>query len=145
MRRLTSWPDLRSVTVALGTSLRPAARALVAVGPEADVAVAVVVGAAARVVADVAVRGVAAADLVGAGVRGAGAAGLAAMVVVVDDVSSCAAVDGLVGTAPAVADVVESARAVVALSPLPPPLQAEPTRTRAAAKAACRKSKGRFD
>ena len=121
---------------------------MAAVGPEVDVAVAVVVGAVARVVADVAVRGDAAADRFGAGVRGAGAAGPAAAVVLVDDddVSSAAAVDGLVGTAPAVEDVVKSARAMVAVSSRPPPLQAEPARTRAAARAARRESKrGRFD
>ena len=125
MRRLTSWPESRSVTVASGTSLRPAGRGLAAVvGPEGDVAVAVVVGAVACVVAEVAFRGGnVAADLVVAGVRGAGAAGRAAVVV---DPSSVVAVGELVGAGIAVEEVVESARTrAVGSSRPPPPLQAE--------------------
>ena len=143
MRRLTSWPEPRSVTIALGTSLPPAGRGLEAVvGPEADVAVAVVVGAAGRVVAEVAVRaGKDAADRVGAGVRGAGAAGRAAVVV---DAFSVVEVDGLVGAGAAVDDVVESVRTMaVGSSRPPPPLQAEPAKTRRAPRAARREGKGR--
>lgn len=116
--------------------MRPAGRGLEAVvGPEADVAVAVVVGAAACVVAEVAVRaGSDAADLVGAGVRGAGAVGRAAVVV---DAFSVVAVEGLVGAGAAVDDVVESVRTMAAGSSRPPPpLQAEPAKTRTAPRAA---------
>ena len=127
--------------MALGTSFRPADRGLeAAVGPDADVAVAVVVGAAACVVAEVAVRaGDDAADLVVAGVRGVGAAGGAAVVV---DASSVVAVDELVGRAPAVEDVAESARTIAAgSSRLPAPLQAEAAKTRTAPRAARRRCK----
>ena len=110
------------------------------VGPEEVVAVAVVVGAVACVVAEVAFRGGnEAADLVVVGVRGAGAAGRVAVVV---DASSVVAVDALVGAGPAVEDVVESARTMAAGSSLPPPpLQAEAAKTRTAPRAARRKRK----
>lgn len=143
MRRLTSWPESRSVTIALGTSLRPAGRGLAAVvGPEGDVAVAVVVGAVGCVVAEVAFRGGNdAGDLVVAGVRGAGAA---ARVEVVVDASSVVTVDVTVGTAPAVEDVAESARTLAAgSSRTPPPLQAEPAKIRTAPRAAQRKRNAR--
>lgn len=120
--------------------MRPGGRGLAAVaGPEAAVAGAVVVGAAACVVAEVAVRtGRDAADLVVAGV-GAGAAGRAAAVVV--DASSVV-VDALVGTGPVVEDVVASARTMAAGSSRPPPsLQAEAAKTRTAARAAERECK----
>jgi hypothetical protein len=107
------------------------------VGPESDVAVGVVVGAAAGVVAVVAVR--AGADFVEAGVRVTGAAGRGAVVV---DVSRVVAVDGLVGAGPAVDDVVESARTMAAgSSRLPPALQAEAAKTRTAPRAARRSCK----
>lgn len=123
--------------------MRPAGRGLAAVaGPEVDVAVAVVVGAVARVVAEVAVcAGDDAAGFFVAGVRGAGAAGRAAVVV---DASSVVAVDGLVGAGAAVEDVVESARTRAVGSSRPPlPLQAEPVKTRTAPRAARRKRKAR--
>ena len=123
--------------------MRPAGRGLAAVaGPEADVAVAVVVGAAGRVVAEVAVRaGNAAADRFVVGVLGAGTAGRA--VVVVDDAASVVAVDDeLVGAESAVEDVVESARTMaVGSSRPPPPLQAEQARTRTAPRAVRRRRK----
>ncbi|HKY75228.1 MAG TPA: hypothetical protein VJS45_03745 [Acidimicrobiia bacterium] len=109
------------------------------VGPEADVAVAVVVGEGACVVADVAVRAGNDAALLVVGVRGAGAAGRAAVVV---DASSVVAVDELVGTAPAVEDVDESARTMAAGSSRPPPpLQADAAKTRTAPRAARRRCK----
>ena len=109
------------------------------VGPEADVAVAVVVGAAGCVVADAAGRAGNAAALFVVGVRGTGAAGRAAVVV---DASSVVAVDELVEEAPAVEDVVESARTMAAGSSRPPPpLQAEAAKTRTAPKAARRRCK----
>lgn len=103
------------------------------VGPEADVAVAVVVGADACVVAEVAVRaGNDAADRVVAGVRGA--AGRAAVVVVA---FSVVAVGGLVGAGATVDDVVESVRTMAAGSSRPPPpLQAEQAKTRTAPRTA---------
>jgi hypothetical protein len=109
-------------------------------GPEADVAVAVVVGAGAPVVADVAVRaGNDAADLFVVGVRDAGTAG---RVVVVVDASSVVVVDELVRVALAVEDVVESARTMAVGSPgPPPPRQAEAAKTRTAPRAARRRRK----
>jgi hypothetical protein len=119
---------LTSVTTASGTSFGPDGRVLVVVmGPEADVEV--VAGAVARVVAEVAfcARRDAADVVVGdpAGACFAGAAGAATLVVVVD-VSSVVAVDGLAGTGLAVADVVGSAGAMAGSSVCPPPPQAEP-------------------
>jgi hypothetical protein len=139
-----SAPEPRSVTTALGTSLRPAGRTLVTVvGPEADVVGADAARAVAWVVTEVAVRFCNdAADLVGAGVRGAGAAGRAAVVVVV--ASSVVAVDGPAGAGPAVEDVVDSVWTMAAGASLPPPpLQAEAAKTRTAPRAARRKRKGR--
>jgi hypothetical protein len=114
------------------------------VGPEGDVAVAVVVGAAACVVVEVAFRGGnEAADLAVAGVRGVGAA---ARVAVVVDASSVVAVDVLMGAGPAVEDVVESARMMAAGSARPPPpLHAEAAKTRTAPRAARRKRKARLE
>lgn len=123
--------------------MRPVGRGLAAVvGPEADVAVAVVVGAVAAVVAEVAVRGGNdAGEFFVAGVRGAGAAGRNAVVVVASNV---AAVDGLVEAGPAVEDVVDSARTRAdGSSRPPPPLQAEPAKTRTAPRAARRERKAR--
>jgi hypothetical protein len=146
VRRLTSAPVLRSVTTALGTSLRPAGRALVAVvGPEADVVGADAARAVAWVVAEVAVRFCDdAADLDVAEVLGCGAAGRAAVVVVA--ASTVVAVDELVGSGLAVEDVVESARTMAAGASLPPPpLQAEAAKARTAPRAARRKRKDRCD
>ena len=128
VRRLTSRPEPRSVTVAGGTSLCPAGPGLAAVlGPDAGVAVAgaVVVGAAAWVVPVVAVRGgIAAPDLVGVGLREVVVAGRVAVVI---DASSVVVVDEPVGAGLAVEDVVESAPggAAARSSRPPPPLHAD--------------------
>jgi len=146
VRRLTSSPELTSVTTARGTSLRPAGRALVTVvGPEGEVTVAVVVvvGAVTGVVAEVAVRARNdAADLEvedPLGERVSGGVGRAVVVAVVD-VSSVVTVDELAGTEPAVEDVVRSVEATAARLSVPPvPAQAEPARMRAAPRAAQRR------
>jgi hypothetical protein len=115
------------------------------VGPEGEVAIAVVVvvGAVACVVSEVAVRprndaaDLEVGDPVGAGV--AEDVGRAAVVAVVD-VSSEVAVDGLEGTGPAVEEVVGSAAAMAAGPSVPRfPAQAEPARMRTAPRATRRR------
>ena len=117
--------------------MRPAGRGLAAAaGPVVDVTVAVVVvaGAVAWVVAEVAVR---AADLAVAGPVGARVAGGVARAAAVVDGSRLVTVDGLEGAAPAVEDVVasEGATAAGSFAPRLPAAQADPARTTTAPRA----------
>jgi cytochrome c-type biogenesis protein len=111
------------------------------VGPEVDVEVAATAGAGARVVVEAALcAGNDAADLVVGDRTGACFAGATGPALVVVDVSTVVAVDGLAGTGLAVADVGGSAvRTAAGSSGSPPPPQAQPAKTRRTPRAPRRK------